>query len=193
MWQSWNSRPRAVQPGAERESRTLREDELFEPGRSVLTADGRQRLDEVAAWFKKVRRPESEVVIAAFTDDDRDPDLAQILTQEQADAVRKYLVDQHAIDSAGWFATRKVAAVGFGTAGPPHPRRATPTPAPAPRVEIILFTPAGVRASRSLNSSEQRDVHLVERRLDVLQEQEEIEDEEVVGVGHDGRVERREC
>ena len=31
-------------PGAERDSRTLREDELFEPGRSALTAGGRQRL-----------------------------------------------------------------------------------------------------------------------------------------------------
>ena len=40
---------------------------------------------------------------------------AEILTQEQADSVRKYLVDKHAIQSAGWFKTRKVAAVGFGT------------------------------------------------------------------------------
>lgn len=127
-------------PGAERDSRTLREDELFEPGRAVLTANGRRRLDEVAAWFKKVCRPSSEVVIAAFTDDQRDQDLAQALTQEQADAVRKYLASRHAIDSAGWFATRKVAAVGFGTQIPRTVAEQAEKQPPR-RVEVILFTP----------------------------------------------------
>jgi phospholipid/cholesterol/gamma-HCH transport system substrate-binding protein len=126
-------------PGSERDSRTLRTDDLFEPGRSVLTAPGRKQLDEVAAWFTKTKRPKSEVVIAAFTDDARDPDLAQILTQEQADSVRKYLVSKHGIDSAGWFSSRKVAAVGFGTQ---TPRSASGDPdAPPRRVEVILFTP----------------------------------------------------
>ena len=70
------------------------------------------------------------MVIAAFTDDARDPDLAQILTQEQADAVRKYLVAKHGIDSAGWFSSRKVAAVGLRLAGPPvRGRRRRPAPA----------------------------------------------------------------
>jgi phospholipid/cholesterol/gamma-HCH transport system substrate-binding protein len=128
------------QPGAQRNSRALRAEELFEPGRSVLTPVGRTRLDEVARWCKQASRPRSELVIAAFTDDDRDQDLAEILTQEQADAVRKYLVDKHAIQSAGWFKHRKVAAVGFGS----HvPRTLDPSPPdqPARRVEIILFTP----------------------------------------------------
>jgi phospholipid/cholesterol/gamma-HCH transport system substrate-binding protein len=82
-------------PGSESDSRSLIEGDLFEPGRSALTAGGRRKLDEVAAWFKKVRRPSSEVVIAAFTDDAQDPALAQALTQEQADAVRTYLVRTH--------------------------------------------------------------------------------------------------
>ena len=126
-------------PGAERDSRVLAADDLFEPGRSVLTATGRKRLDEVATWFEKVKRPKSEIVIAAFTDDRRDPDLAQILTQEQADAVRTYLVSRHGVDVNGWFGTRKVAAVGFGSEPPSavlnHPA------GPARRVEVILFTP----------------------------------------------------
>ena len=79
-------------------------------------------------------------MIAAYTDDVRNRDLAEILTQEQADTVRKYLVDKHAVQSAGWFKTRKVAAVGFGTQSrarlDPFARRL-----PARRVEIILFTP----------------------------------------------------
>jgi outer membrane protein OmpA-like peptidoglycan-associated protein len=83
---------------------------------------------------------------AAFSDESNDPELALALTQAQAEAVRKYLVANHQIDSSGWFATHKIAAVGFGTetprtqaapAGGPHPG---PVP-PARRVEIILFTP----------------------------------------------------
>jgi len=128
------------QPGAARNSRAFRTDDLFEPGRSVLTKLGQARLDEIGRWCKQSGRPTSKVVIAVFTDDDRDQDLAEILTQEQADSVRDYLIDKHAIQSAGWFKTRKVAAVGFGT----HlPRTLEPSShaAPARRVEIILFTP----------------------------------------------------
>jgi phospholipid/cholesterol/gamma-HCH transport system substrate-binding protein len=127
-------------PGAERDSRTLRDVDLFEPGRSVLTAAGRRRLDDVGTWFQKIKRPRSEVVIAAFTDQPEDPDLAQILTQEQADAVRKYLVARFGIDSSGWFSPRKVAAVGFGTETP-HPAVEPGQDQPPRRVEIILFTP----------------------------------------------------
>lgn len=127
-------------PGAERDSRILQEAELFEPGRAVLTSRGRQELDGIAAWFKAVRRPSSEVVIAAFTDSERDQDLAQILTQEQANAVRRYLVEKHAIQSTGWFSSRKVAAVGFG-GQIPGPVADAARDQPRRRVEIILFTP----------------------------------------------------
>jgi phospholipid/cholesterol/gamma-HCH transport system substrate-binding protein len=128
------------QPGAQRESRAFHADDLFAPGRSILTAAGQTRLDEVGRWCKQATRPNSEVVIAAFTNDDHDQDLAEILTQEQADSVRRYLVNKHSIQSAGWFKSRRVAAVGFGT----HiPRTADPPQvnAPSRRVEIILFTP----------------------------------------------------
>ncbi|HEX8201749.1 MAG TPA: OmpA family protein [Isosphaeraceae bacterium] len=128
------------QPGSERDSRTLPEDALFEPGRAVLTARGRQELDKAASWIKKAVRAKTEVVIAAFTDEQKDAELADVLTQEQADAVRKYLIAQHRIDSVGWFGARRVAAVGFGTQ---IPRAAADPGAAAPprRVEIILFTP----------------------------------------------------
>ena len=127
------------QPGAQRHSRAFRTDDLFEPGRSILTPVGQTRLDEIGRWCKQASRPTSEVVIAAFTDDDRDQDLAEILTQEQAESVRRYLVDKHSIQSAGWFKSRKVAAVGFGT----HvPRTARPSPESTPR-------PGGSRSSCS--------------------------------------------
>ena len=127
-------------PGAVRDSRVIREEELFEPGRSTLTANGRRKLDEVGVWFNKAKRPTSEVVIAGFSDDPRDPDLVQALTQEQAEAVRKYLVDKHSLDSAGWFSSRKVAAVGFGLESP-RTLDATTAALPPRRVEVILFTP----------------------------------------------------
>ena len=128
------------QPGSQRNSRCLMTDEIFEPGRSVLTSIGRARLDEVARWCKQASRPGTQVVIAAFTDDDRDQDLAEVLTQEQADAVRTYLVTKHSIQSAGWFKRRKVASVGFGSHAP-RTLDAAPPNQPARRVEIILFTP----------------------------------------------------
>jgi phospholipid/cholesterol/gamma-HCH transport system substrate-binding protein len=128
------------QPGSRRDSRLFRDEELFEHGRAILTPVGRTRLDEVGRWCKQVSRPSSEVVIAAFTNDDHDLDLAEVLTQEQAETVRRYLVEKHGIDSAGWFKSRKVAAVGFGTQVPRMQEPAL-TQLPPRRIEIILFTP----------------------------------------------------
>ena len=63
-------RDRAVfQPGSARNSRVLASEELFEPGSSVLTAEGRARLDEIARWCAYAVRPSSQIVIAAYTDD----------------------------------------------------------------------------------------------------------------------------
>jgi phospholipid/cholesterol/gamma-HCH transport system substrate-binding protein len=134
-------RERALfQPGSDRVSRSLGTELLFEPGRSVLTPLGRTKLDEIGRWCKQASKPTSDLVVAAFTDDDRDVDLAEILTQEQAESVRKYLVEKHAIQSAGWFKTRKVAAIGFGTHAP-RSFDADLGPSPARRIEVILFTP----------------------------------------------------
>jgi len=126
-------------PGSERASRTVAADDLFRPGGAILTAQGRGRLDEVGAWFQKAKQGKSEVVIAAFTDDAGPGDRAKILTQEQADSVRNYLVTKHSINAIGWFGTRKVAAVGFG-GQPPEVAAADPG-APGRRIEVILFTP----------------------------------------------------
>ena len=131
------------QPGSDRESRTLVADDLFEPGRAVLTAPGRQQLDAIGGWFRHPKRPKTtEVVIAAFTDAPRGPEVARLLSQQQADAVRQYLVKQYKIDSAGWWRSRKVAAVGFGDEVPLAEAAGVPQgPQPARRVEVILFTP----------------------------------------------------
>ncbi len=126
-------------PGSERSSRLLVADDLFRPGGAILTDAGRKQLDDVGVWFNRTKQAKSEVVIAAFTDADDSADRARILTQEQADAVRNYLVSKYAISSTGWFGTRKVASVGFG-AQPPEVVLVDPG-VPPRRVEVILFTP----------------------------------------------------
>lgn len=128
------------QPGSERDSQTVRAEDLFEPGRSVLTVIGRSRLDAIGKWFLSVKRPTSEVVIAAFTDMPADGELARILTQEQANAVKSYLVSKHKISTSGWFGSRKVAAVGFGIDAPRGSPPVTPSP-PSRRIEVVVFTP----------------------------------------------------
>jgi len=82
------------------------------------------------------------VVIAAFTDDGPNEHKSRILTQEQADAVRAYLVRNYSIDSAGWFKGRKVAAVGFGSHLPAVAGDDLAQGNLAPRrVDVIVFTP----------------------------------------------------
>jgi phospholipid/cholesterol/gamma-HCH transport system substrate-binding protein len=128
-------------PGSERSTQVLSETDLFEPGKAVLSAQGRARLDGVAAWFAAKPRPKNtDVVIAAFTDAAAGgEDVARILTQEQADSVRKYLIEHYSINSAGWFSSRKVAAIGFGTHSPRSDLDGVLRP--ARRVEVVLFTP----------------------------------------------------
>ncbi|WP_165073443.1 MlaD family protein [Paludisphaera rhizosphaerae] len=138
---SYYERDRVLyRPGSRKESRMLPASDLFEPGGALLTPLGKTRLDEVARWSQATGRKQAEVVVAAFTDPSDDPDKADVLTQEQADAVRKYLIDAHSLASAGWFRSRKVAAVGFGGHSPTTVAAAA-EPAPSRRVEIILFTP----------------------------------------------------
>lgn len=129
-------------PEAECDRRVLNEGDLFEPGRAVLTTQGRQRLDALAPWMKTLLRSRTEIVVAAFHDDPRGDDLAELLSQQQAEAVRDYLVDRHSVRSNGWWSSRKVAAVGFGKQQP-RTAPASEDPGMPRRVEILLFTPQG--------------------------------------------------
>ncbi|MEK6238293.1 MAG: OmpA family protein, partial [Planctomycetales bacterium] len=101
-------------PNATRQVRTYASSKLFEPGRSVITAEGKRMLDATAAWLKGITDQDSEIVIAAF-DSEQDNDLRDHrLTQEQANAARDYLVNIHTVNKLGFFARRKVVAAGFG-------------------------------------------------------------------------------
>jgi phospholipid/cholesterol/gamma-HCH transport system substrate-binding protein len=128
-------------PEAARASRSLAAADLFEEGRAILTPRGRQLLDDTAPWFKSTVSKNSEVVIASFTDRPAEPDLANVLTQERAEAVKRYLVAKQSLNSVGWFRSRRIAAIGFGTQPPRGATIPLSPQAPASRIELIVFTP----------------------------------------------------
>lgn len=130
-----------VRPNCERNRQYFAEAELFEPGRAVLTAQGRQRLDDLAPWLEGMKHKGSEVVVVAYADPRRaKPSLAQTLTRQQSEAVCDYLKKQHAIQKMGWFSSRKVTPLGQGIHPPPAPER---DPLPPARVEVLVFVPQG--------------------------------------------------
>lgn len=130
-------------PRHQRDRRVFDVETLFEPGRAVLTAQGKKRLDEVAPWLEGMKHKGSEVVVASFANP-READAIhgspRVLTRQQSEAVCEYLKTQHAIQKMGWFSSRKVVPVGLGTQPSPTSER---EPLPPARVEVIVFVPQG--------------------------------------------------
>jgi phospholipid/cholesterol/gamma-HCH transport system substrate-binding protein len=130
-----------VRPNCERNRQYFAEEELFEAGRAVLTAQGRQHLDKLAPWLEGMKHKGSEVVIVAYADPRKAaPALAQTLTRQQSESVCDYLKKQHSIQKMGWFTSRKVTPLGQGIHPPPAPER---DPLPRARVEVLVFVPQG--------------------------------------------------
>ncbi|MBY0231758.1 MAG: hypothetical protein K2W96_20925, partial [Gemmataceae bacterium] len=134
-----------VRPKAERHRRVYAERDLFEPGRAVLTAGGRERLDEAGPWLKGLRHTGSDIVVAAYADPKgTGGPAAQAITRQQAEAVADYLKTKHRAQKLGdwgWFSgSRKVTPLGQGGAAPPLPEE---SPLPPARVEVLLFVPQG--------------------------------------------------
>jgi phospholipid/cholesterol/gamma-HCH transport system substrate-binding protein len=130
-----------VRPNCERNRQYFSETELFEPGRAVLTAQGRQRLDNLAPWLEGMKHKGSEVVVVAYADPRHaKSSLARTLTRQQSEAVCDYLKKQHSIQKLGWFSSRKVTALGQGVQAPPAPEHDSLPPA---RVEVLVFVPQG--------------------------------------------------
>jgi phospholipid/cholesterol/gamma-HCH transport system substrate-binding protein len=129
-----------VRGNCERNRRTFSESELFEPGRAVLTAAGRERLDELAPWLGGLKHKGSEVVVVAYADPAKKTDAktARNITRQQSESVAAYLKKQHSAHKLGWFSSRKVVALGQGTQAPPVPES---DPLPPARVEVVVFVP----------------------------------------------------
>ncbi len=134
--------PRALldRPGHERNRKWFREQELFEPGRSALTRQGRSALDDLDSWIGGLNHSKSEVVVVAYADPSADPSRARTLTQEQAKAVLEYLKEKHKIHKLSLVSWRKTTPLGMGVNPPPTKER---EPLPAPRVEVLIFVPQG--------------------------------------------------
>lgn len=124
-----------VRPDKKRLRKVYAEDELFEPGRAVLTARGQRSLDAAADWLKG--HPTGEIVIAGVAAPHTNANFAQTLTQKQSEAVRDYLVQQ-AVHRTGWWwwDTRSIRAVGCGNLPPAQPE---PADLPPGRIEVIVF------------------------------------------------------
>jgi phospholipid/cholesterol/gamma-HCH transport system substrate-binding protein len=129
-----------VRPNCERPRQFFAEEDLFEPGRAVLTAQGKQRLDGLVPWLEGLKHKGSEVVIVAYADPRTatSAPAALALTRGQSEAVCEYLLRQHAVHKMGWFSSRKVTALGMGLQRPPVPET---TPLPPARVEVQVFVP----------------------------------------------------
>ncbi len=131
-----------VRPQCERNRRYFEEAELFEPGRAVLTAQGRSHLDTVGPWLTGMKHKGSEVVVVAYADprNEFSQAVARTLTRQQSEAVCDYLKSQYAVQKMGWFSSRKVTPLGMGVAPPPLPEA---EPMPPARVEVQVFVPQG--------------------------------------------------
>lgn len=127
-----------TRPDCRRLRRWFAEKDVFEPGRAVLTAEGRRHLDEAAAWLHEHHEDGTEVVIAAFAAPESNPDFAQIVTQKQSEVAAAYLKGEHRVHRTGWWwwSARGVRAVGCGINPSPVPETEALAPA---RLEVILF------------------------------------------------------
>jgi phospholipid/cholesterol/gamma-HCH transport system substrate-binding protein len=129
-----------VRPDCECNRQVFAEGELFEPGHSVLTAPGRQRLDQLVPWLAGLKHKGSEVVVASYAEPTLEPKWATTLTQKQSEAVCNYLKDQHGVQKMGVMSRRPVTPIGLGIAPPPVPAK---DKLPLPRIEVIVFVPQG--------------------------------------------------
>jgi phospholipid/cholesterol/gamma-HCH transport system substrate-binding protein len=131
-----------VRPDCERVRKVFAERDLFEPGRSALTAQGRQQLDAVAEQLKgSLKHDGADLVVVACADPKggAGPSLARALTESQSMAVANYLKDHHSVQKAGWVSWREVTALGLGT--DPYPGAEKDAKLPPARVEVLVFVP----------------------------------------------------
>ncbi len=131
-----------VRPDCERVRTVFAEADLFERGRSALTAPGKQRLDAVVEkWKGSLKHDGADLVVVACADPKgaAGPSLARSLTESQSSAVVNYLKDHHSIQKAGWVTWRDITALGLGT--DPYPGEEKGARLPPARVEVLVFVP----------------------------------------------------
>ncbi len=132
-------------PNSERVRYVFAQSDLFEPGRSALTAPGKQRLDEIAEKLKGSLKHEGADLVVVATADPKtagNPRRARALTESQSTEVLNYLKGHHAVQKAGWvpyLGAREATAIGLGT--DPYPGEDKAQNLPRARVEVLVFVP----------------------------------------------------
>lgn len=111
-------------------------DVLFTVGSVSLTVRGQQRLRAVAATLQD--QDKAEVIVRSYTDSRGSESLNQRLSEERAEAVRRFLTDQGV-------SARRVTAVGFGERFPVTTNETKAGRQRNRRIEIEVRPPAGLR------------------------------------------------
>lgn len=107
-------------------------DSLFKPGSARLSADGKAKIDSVAAVLK--RYPMDQIAVLDYTDNSGSTDGNLRISKKRAEAVRAELAAQ-AIPAA------KMTATGMGEADPIVANRTAAERAQNRRVELEIVVP----------------------------------------------------
>jgi phospholipid/cholesterol/gamma-HCH transport system substrate-binding protein len=128
-----------IRPDCERYSLWYAEKDLFEPGKAVLTAKGKEKLDEAAVWLNKHKYEGSEILVAAFAEPTQQADFAATVTQKQSEVAVEYLRSKNVHHTGWWWwSTRPIRGIGCGNVPSPVPGSDKMA---AARVELLVFVP----------------------------------------------------
>jgi phospholipid/cholesterol/gamma-HCH transport system substrate-binding protein len=129
-------------PDMDRDRRVYNTEHLFEPGKAILTEQGKQHLNNLASWFAGQRVKGSDVVVVTYaappTSSDYNSAMLQNLTQKQSEAVANYIKDNARAAHVSWWSSRKVTPIGMGANPPLLPETEPLSPS---RTEIQIFLP----------------------------------------------------
>jgi phospholipid/cholesterol/gamma-HCH transport system substrate-binding protein len=129
-------------PDMDRDRRVYATEHLFEPGKAILSEQGKQHLNNLAPWFASLRVKGSDVVVVSYaappTASDYNSAMLQNLTYKQSEAVANYIKDNVRAGHVSWWSSRKITPIGMGANPPLVPET---EPLSASRTEIQIFLP----------------------------------------------------
>lgn len=103
----------------------------FETGKSQIRPESISQLNELADYL--LRKENMSIAISGHTDDDGDPNKNLVLSQQRADSVKKYLVDQGVAES-------RMKTKGYGSSKPVADNANAEGKAKNRRTEIKVIT-----------------------------------------------------
>jgi ABC-type transporter Mla subunit MlaD len=129
-------------PDMDRDRRVYATEHLFEPGKAILSEQGKQHLNNLAPWFASMRVKGSDIVVVSYaappTSTEVSPALLQHLTLKQSEAVAEYIKENAKAAKLSWVSSRKITPLGMGASPPIIPET---EPLSAGRTEIQIFLP----------------------------------------------------